>query len=119
LAGVLRVQFVAGGVLEAPHRRRLAERRATAIAATNVRRGPRLPQGSAMRRLRLQFSNVGKGNAGNTPASGNEGVGEHVRTRFQIDPKAACGIANSLRRIAPNEENLFLLPDRERERSDR
>lgn len=33
-------------------------------------------------------------NAGNTPASGNEGVGEHVRTRFQIGPKAVCGIAD-------------------------
>jgi hypothetical protein len=89
------------------------------MAETSVRRGPRLPkgvQGSGVRRLRSQFNNVGKGNAGNTPASGNEGVGEHVRTIFQIDPKAACGIAEPFEgRTAPNEENLFLLPDRERE----
>ena len=63
------------------------------MAATSIDRAPRLPQGSTVRRLRYQFSNVGKGNAGNTPASGNEGVGEHVRTRFQMSPKAACGIA--------------------------
>lgn len=43
----------------------------------------------------------------------NEGVGEHVRTRFHVSPKAACEIAELLRRSAPNEENLFLLPDRE------
>jgi hypothetical protein len=43
----------------------------------------------------------------------NEGVGEHVRTRFHVGPKAACEIAEPLRRrTAPNEENLFLLPDR-------
>jgi hypothetical protein len=62
---------------------------------------------------RAQINNVGKGIAGNTPASGNEGVGEHVRTRFQISPKAVCGIAEPLfRETAPNEENSFLLPDR-------
>jgi len=50
----------------------------------------------------------------------NEGVGEHVRTRFHVDPKAACEIAEPLfRRTAPNEENSFLLPDRQSERSDR
>ena len=54
------------------------------------------------------------------PGLMNEGVGEHVRTRFHVGPKAACEIAElSERRTAPNEENSFLLPDRERERSDR
>jgi hypothetical protein len=43
----------------------------------------------------------------------NEGVGEHVRTRFQMGPKAAYGIAEPLfKETAPNEENSFLLPDR-------
>src|SRR4051794_30747379 len=42
----------------------------------------------------------------------NEGVGEHVRTRFHVGPKAAGEIAEPLRRTAPNEENSFLLPDR-------
>jgi hypothetical protein len=42
--------------------------------------------------------------------TGNEGVGEHVRTRFHM------GLVSPVKlRIigsAPNEENLFLLPDR-------
>ena len=43
----------------------------------------------------------------------NEGVGEHVRIKFHVGPKAGCEIAEPLgRRTAPNEENLFLLPDR-------
>jgi len=42
--------------------------------------------------------------------SGNEGVGEHVRTRFHLGVESPV----KLRIIgsAPNEENLFLLPDR-------
>ena len=42
----------------------------------------------------------------------NEGVGEHVRTRFHVGPKAACEIAEPLTENRTNEENLFLLPDR-------
>jgi hypothetical protein len=44
------------------------------------------------------------------PALGNEGVGEHVRTRFHLGD----GLPVKLRILgsAPNEENLFLLPDR-------
>jgi hypothetical protein len=44
---------------------------------------------------------------------GNEGVGEHVRTRFHLGlwAKLPGEIADHLR-SAPNEENLFLLPDR-------
>src|SRR5579872_5711946 len=45
----------------------------------------------------------------------NEGVGEHVRTRFHLGPSGNLSrgtgeIANHLR-SAPNEESLFLLPD--------
>jgi hypothetical protein len=44
------------------------------------------------------------------PALGNEGVGEHVRTRFHLGDRLPV----KLRTLgsAPNEENLFLLPDR-------
>ena len=42
---------------------------------------------------RVRSAMSGKGDAGNTPAQENEGVGEHVRTRFHIGPKAACEIA--------------------------
>ena len=67
-----------------------------AVVATTVRHGHR-PLGAGNATLRRgQINNVGKRVAGNTPASGNEGVGEHVRTRFQIGPKAACGIAKPL-----------------------
>jgi hypothetical protein len=49
------------------------------------------------------------GAAVGTGVPGNEGVGEHVRARFQ--PGFGPGeIAEQ--RSAPNEENLFLLPDR-------
>jgi hypothetical protein len=61
-----------------------------------------------------QISNVG--NLGRAPRSfgggvKNEGVGEHVRTKFHM---AALRPPVKLRimRSAPNEENLFLLPDR-------
>ncbi|RTE91607.1 hypothetical protein D6B98_19565 [Bradyrhizobium sp. LVM 105] len=71
-------------------------------------------------RLACQIGNVGKGMPAIPRPQENEGVGEHVRTRFHVDPKAACEIAEPLfRRTAPNEENLFLLPDRQSERSDR
>ena len=50
---------------------------------------------------------------------GNEGVGEHVRTRFHLGPWASREIAEPLRRTAPNEENSFLLPDLFEVRSDR
>ena len=37
----------------------------------------------------------------------NEGVGEHVRTRFHVGPKAAREIAEPFgKRTAPNEENF-------------
>jgi hypothetical protein len=42
-------------------------------------------------------------------ADGNEGVGEHVRTRFHLGLKPD---ETADQRSAPNEENLFLLPDR-------
>jgi hypothetical protein len=50
-----------------------------------------------------------------TPASirrWNEGVGEHVRTRFHFGREATREIAEPVRATAPNEENWFLLPDR-------
>jgi len=40
----------------------------------------------------------------------NEGVGEHVRIRFHLAAWWPDEIADH--RSAPNEENLFLLPDR-------
>jgi hypothetical protein len=40
----------------------------------------------------------------------NEGVGEHVRTRFHLAALRPDEIADH--GSAPNEENLFLLPDR-------
>ena len=50
--------------------------------------------------------------AGNAPGSGNEGVGEHVRTKFHFDREATRETAEPETGPAPNEENLFLLPDR-------
>jgi hypothetical protein len=47
--------------------------------------------------------------------SWNEGVGEHVRTRFHFG-FGASEIAD--RRSAPNEESLFLLPTRLVQRAD-
>jgi hypothetical protein len=41
---------------------------------------------------------------------GNEGVGEHVRTRFHL--RLVSPVKLRTLRSAPNEENLFLLPDR-------
>jgi hypothetical protein len=41
--------------------------------------------------------------------SGNEGVGEHVRTRFHGGPWGPVKLRTM--RSAPNEENLFLLPE--------
>ncbi|QOZ45043.1 hypothetical protein XH89_17350 [Bradyrhizobium sp. CCBAU 53340] len=76
---------------------RMGERRANNMQSC---RSPRLPRQMRPRQRdraaelrRSQINNVGNGIAGNTPASGNEGVGEHVRTRFQMSPRAACGIA--------------------------
>ena len=43
----------------------------------------------------------------------NEGVGEHVRTRFHVRLWGLGKIADQ--RSAPNGENLFLLPDRFRQ----
>jgi hypothetical protein len=43
-------------------------------------------------------------------AQGNEGVGEHVRTRFHLRPLEPVKLRTE--RSAPNEESLFLLPDR-------
>lgn len=54
--------------------------------------------------------------ASSAAALKNEGVGEHVRTRFHLglDTTRASIPPVKLRimRSAPNEENLFLLPDR-------
>src|ERR1700722_5412008 len=41
--------------------------------------------------------------------SGNEGVGEHVRTRFHGGPWGPVKLRTM--RSAPNEENLFLLQE--------
>ena len=41
----------------------------------------------------------------------NEGVGEHVRTRFHVEGLRPPVKLRTMR-SAPNEENLFLLPDR-------
>ena len=83
----------------APERAASRQRKSAAPSPASRQRpgqqGPR-QHDSAVRLRRGQINNVGKGNAGNTPASGNEGVGEHVRTRFQIGPKAVCGIAEPL-----------------------
>ena len=49
----------------------------------------------AQRSRRDQSAMCGKGNAGNTPASENEGVGEHVRTRFHFDREATREIAET------------------------
>ncbi|MBI5264292.1 MAG: hypothetical protein HY852_21020 [Bradyrhizobium sp.] len=46
------------------------------------------------------------------PGEGNEGVGEHVRTKSHLGRKAAGEIAEPWWGSAANEENLFLLPDR-------
>ncbi|WP_426615640.1 hypothetical protein [Bradyrhizobium sp. McL0616] len=106
---------------------------ATTVVATTVRRCPRLPQakaaknGSSATRQRCgQISNVGKGNAGNTPASRNEGVGEHVRTRFHFDREATREIAEPENRSRTERRKLvssagpgFGERTRERERSDR
>jgi hypothetical protein len=40
----------------------------------------------------------------------NEGVGEHVRTRFHLSLESPVKLR--IIRSAPNEENPFLLPDR-------
>jgi hypothetical protein len=45
-----------------------------------------------------------------------EGVGEHVRTRFHRKQTAAGETADLREGSAPNEESLFLLPDRLRRR---
>ncbi|RXG91216.1 hypothetical protein EAS62_26315 [Bradyrhizobium zhanjiangense] len=45
---------------------------------------------------RGQISNVGKGMPAIPRLQENEGVGEHVRTRFHVGPKAACEIAEPL-----------------------
>jgi len=65
-------------------------------------------------------------NAGNAPASGNEGVGEHVRTRFHFDREATREIAEPENRSRTERRKLVSSagPDfgertRERERSDR
>ena len=63
--------------------------------------------------IRNEYSlGLGKSKAPGTngAGSGNEGVGEHVRTRFHWGKEIAGEIADL--RSAPNEENLFLLPDR-------
>jgi hypothetical protein len=72
--------------------------------------------GWACRRLRK--TTTGGQGVGRKPAkaparererSGNEGVGEHVRTRFHGGPWGPVKLRTM--RSAPNEENLFLLPE--------
>ncbi len=77
------------GVLDRPvgaaarHREWGKRRRASKHAAP-----PRLLQGRAATASRSRSAMSGIRNAGNTPASGNEGVGEHVRTKFHVDREA-------------------------------
>ena len=74
-----------------------SRRRRTIVPQLSLAPG-RCGQRKAVTQLELrrgQISNVGKGIAGNTPASGNEGVGEHVRTRFQMSPKALVELRSS------------------------
>ena len=86
-------------------------------------RSPGVPQGSssngAITSRAPDQQCRGERDAGNAPASGNEGVGEHVRTRFHFGRGPLVKLRSPLKRTAPNEENSFLLPDRERRRSDR
>jgi hypothetical protein len=113
VARVLWLQFVDGGAQDEPHRGlvlgpargaitvadRKPSHRARAISVSATAAALAGLEGSATTQgddVACQINNVGKGNAGNTPASWNEGVGEHVRTRFQMSPKAACGIAELL-----------------------
>jgi hypothetical protein len=65
---------------------------------------------------RWTISTIAVRDFGNQPAGRhlrrqrNEGVGEHVRIRSHCRPLGPGEIADQ--RSAPNEENLFLLPDR-------
>jgi hypothetical protein len=59
-----------------------------------------------VRLRRGQINNVRKGNAGNTPASRNEGVGEHVRTRFHFDREATREIAEPENRSRTERRKL-------------
>jgi hypothetical protein len=110
--------------------RRTGRRRAMALqigktahgrrATTKPQPSPAPRQRSAAARSRHdQISNVWKGNAGNTPASENEGVGEHVRTRFHVDPKAACEIAEPENRHRTERRKLVSSAGPRKERSDR
>lgn len=90
--------------------------------AAGTRRYARSPTPARWQRGRVAVRSAmcgGKGMPAIPRPQENEGVGEHVRTRFHLGPKASREIAEPLRRTAPNEENSFLLPDREKERSDR
>jgi hypothetical protein len=86
--------------------------------ASSTRRGvldtmqPRPARRSDAADLRdLGDRSAGRQPGGRRLALGNEGVGEHVRTRFHPGQESAGEIAD-LKKSAPNEENLFLLPDR-------
>ena len=60
---------------------------------------------------RLFWGILGSRRAGHRlPGPRNEGVGEHVRIRFHMEALGPGEIADQ--RSAPNEENLFPLPDR-------
>ena len=96
------------------------ENGARTSATTKPQPSPAPRQRSAAARSRHdQISNVWKGNAGNTPASENEGVGEHVRTRFHVDPKAACEIAEPENRHRTERRKLVSSAGPRKERSDR
>ncbi|EJN14271.1 hypothetical protein PMI42_02169 [Bradyrhizobium sp. YR681] len=73
----------------------------------------------AVRPRRDRISNVGNGDAGNTPASRNEGVGEHVRTRFHFDREATREIAEPENRPRTERRKLVSSAGPRTGRSDR
>jgi hypothetical protein len=87
-------------------------RRAVHHRSSKINPGPRVPQ---------VIRSTMWGNLGRAPriiggGAKNEGVGEHVRTRFHLGLKTTRALRPPVKlrimRSAPNEENLFLLPDR-------
>ena len=86
--------------------------RAVHHRSSKINPGPRVPQ---------VIRSTMWGNLGRAPriiggGAKNEGVGEHVRTRFHLGLKTTRALRPPVKlrimRSAPNEENLFLLPDR-------
>jgi hypothetical protein len=90
----------------------IGNRRAVHHRSSKINPGPRVPQ---------VIRSTMWGNLGRAPriiggGAKNEGVGEHVRTRFHLGLKTTRALRPPVKlrimRSAPNEENLFLLPDR-------